>query len=216
MSSEQSHDKDSMFVANSILLVREGEASQLGLLLELYRGYLLKIAGDSLSSEVAVKTSASDVVQETLLKASQNFPTFRGSSEPELKVWLRQILLHSITDTQRKFVGTDKRDASREVLLQDDLPEGDKRIVLEARVVKSPLSDLVAKENSSLVHDALQRLADKDRAVIEFRNFQMLGFAEIGLKLDCSEEAAIKRWARAIEAFYLELKDHAPNLFRTG
>lgn len=189
----------------------DNNQDQLGLLLDIYRGYLLKIAGQELSQSVSVKIAPSDLVQDTMLRATQGFLQFRGTTEPELKEWLKQILIHNITDAKRKFFGTEKRDASREVPLPGDLPEAEQKLISESRPVKSPLSDLVTHETSDQVHHAIQLLSEKDREIIDLRNFQQLGFPEIGLKLVCSEEAARKKWVKALKNLQAELMKNDPN-----
>ena len=47
---------------------------------------------------VAVQLDASDLVQETFLKAHREFAQFVGSSEPELVAWLRQILVRTLAN----------------------------------------------------------------------------------------------------------------------
>jgi RNA polymerase sigma-70 factor (ECF subfamily) len=69
-------------VERMIAAVQQGEHSELGVLLNLYRGYLLTVAGHELGSDVVAKAAPSDLVQETFLEASQAFADFRGSTEP--------------------------------------------------------------------------------------------------------------------------------------
>ena len=43
----------------------------------------------------------SDIVQQTLLKAHEKFDQFRGSTEHELRGWLRAILARNLVDAAR-------------------------------------------------------------------------------------------------------------------
>src|SRR5215468_8039016 len=72
---------------------RGGDDAARGQLLELYRNYLRLMARSLISQPLRVRLDASDLVQETFLKAHREFPTFLGSTEPELVAWLRQILV---------------------------------------------------------------------------------------------------------------------------
>src|SRR3954451_5133519 len=59
--------------------------------LEHYRSYLDLLARLQLDARLRSKLSASDLVQQTLLKAHQSLDQFRGQSEEELAGWLRTI-----------------------------------------------------------------------------------------------------------------------------
>ena len=56
---------------------RAGDAAALGQLLELYRNYLRLIARSMLDHALGCKLDASDLVQETFLKAHRQFAGFR-------------------------------------------------------------------------------------------------------------------------------------------
>ena len=59
--------------------------------------------------------SASDLVQETFLEAQRDSGRFRGRSGPEVRGWLRQILLHNVNVFANRYRATGKRDVGREV-----------------------------------------------------------------------------------------------------
>jgi RNA polymerase sigma-70 factor (ECF subfamily) len=80
---------------------RAGDAAALGQLFELYRNYLRLIARSMLDSALRLKLDASDLVQETFLKAHRQFTDFAGRDEPELIAWLRQILFRTLADQAR-------------------------------------------------------------------------------------------------------------------
>ena len=57
----------------SSLLARQGDAGVLGRLLDSFRNYLRLLARLGIEASLRVKVDPSDVVQDTLLKASQKF-----------------------------------------------------------------------------------------------------------------------------------------------
>jgi len=63
-----------------------------GQLFDQFRNYLKTLARVHVSSALRGKTDASDLVQETFLRAHEAFALFRGSTEAELAAWLRSIL----------------------------------------------------------------------------------------------------------------------------
>ena len=77
---------------------RAGDQPALGRLLELYRNYLRLLARSLIRQPLQVRLDASDLVQETFLKASREFAQFAGSGEKELAAWLRQILVRTLAN----------------------------------------------------------------------------------------------------------------------
>jgi len=73
-------------------LAGAGSAEALGQALEVWRNYLLVIAGRQLDPGLHAKGGASDLVQETILEAQRDFAQFQGTSEAELLAWLRHTL----------------------------------------------------------------------------------------------------------------------------
>ncbi len=69
--------------------VRQGNQSDLGALLDSFRPLMLQLAQQPIGLKLQVRISGSDLVQETLLSASQNLESFRGDSIQELRQWLR-------------------------------------------------------------------------------------------------------------------------------
>lgn len=86
----------------------------MGQLLEHYRGYILSLANDELDVDLVARVAPSDLVQETCLQAARDFPNFEGSTEAELRTWLRRILLNNLGDLRRRFLGTQKRGSAQE------------------------------------------------------------------------------------------------------
>src|SRR5215831_2098028 len=71
--------------------------------LERYRAYLQFLARLRLGRWLQGQLSASDVVQETLLKAHKHRDQFRGQTEAEYRGYLRRILANTVADAARKL-----------------------------------------------------------------------------------------------------------------
>src|SRR5262245_42782537 len=125
-------------VSDLISAARRADRQALARLLELYRNYLRLLARTGLDTTLRVKTDPSDLVQETMLKATQNFHTFRGQTEAELAGWLRQILAQCLIHHARHY-RTSRRTAARERSLTDLLNESSLHLSALA-VQKSNLS----------------------------------------------------------------------------
>lgn len=172
---------------------RDGDASVMGQLLQHYRDYLLLIANREVDPAVQNKVAPSDIVQESLLTAHQEFEQFAGKSEGELRAWLRQILINDVYQAGRKF-RAQKRAVSRErpIVFTSSLDRG------IADVANTPRTDALANEEAQTLQQAMKQLGQEHQEVIRLRNWQELSFAEIGEHMDRSPDAARKLWSRAI------------------
>ena len=135
---------------------REGSNSSLGELLIAYRDYLLAIADEELGSDLKVKVSASDVIQDSFLEAKRDFCHFAGKTPSEFQWWLRRVLLNNVANVNRNYRETAKRDVSREVpvALIDRLDRD------RALVAGDSMASSIVEKNELLdrVQAAVQRL----------------------------------------------------------
>lgn len=175
--------------------------NSLGRLLVDSQRYLLSIANQTLSADLRAKLSPADLVQDTLLEALRDFKKFQGERYMELRAWLRKILLNNIANASRHFERTQKRQSSREVPLANAFGGAGSL----AAPVPTPSKEAVALERELALEQALLRLPPQMRLAIVLRNREHLNFAEIGLRLKRSPEAARKLWARGIERLQQEL-----------
>src|SRR4029079_9356926 len=120
------------------------------------------------------KLDPSDVVQETLLKASTRQIQFRGKADGELAAWLRQILVNTLADALRAFSGL-----KRDVALETSLDESSSR--LEALSGSSPTPSRDAMHDEELIHlaAALAQLPDDQRTAIELHHLHGWSVTEI-------------------------------------
>lgn len=181
----------------SIRLARTGCAQSLGELYEGCRRYLLLIANQELDDEFRAKLGPSDLVQETLLAAQRAFDRFEGSTEAELRRWLRRILLNNILLATRQFQG-EMRDVRRERTLQVALAEQDD-LRRFADPNDTPSTRAMADEQTAALTAALFALPEHYRRVVVLRSIERKPFREIGVELGRGEGAARKLWLRAIE-----------------
>ena len=180
---------------------RAGSLDALGQALELCRGYLLRIANQGLAPELRSKGGASDLVQDTFLEAQRDFSRFQGSSEAELRAWLRQLLLHNAANFARRYRDTGKRQVGREFALGCADTGG----ALAANT-PSPSGEAMSREQAEALQRALERLPDDYRRVIVLRNQERRSFEEIGPLMDRSAYAARRLWARAVERLQHEVE----------
>jgi RNA polymerase sigma-70 factor (ECF subfamily) len=182
---------------------RAGSPQALGAALEAYRNYLLLIAEAELDPQLRAKAGASDLVQETFLEAQRDFAGFDGTSDDELRAWLRRLLLNNLANFARRY-HADKRRAAREVPLQP----ADSSATPGGRVpadTPSPSGQAAANEQTDAVQQALARLPDDYRQVLLWRYQEQCSFEEIAQRLGRTANAARKLWARALERLQREM-----------
>jgi RNA polymerase sigma-70 factor (ECF subfamily) len=190
-------------IGSLILAAKRGETAALGMALESFRGYLLAVARGEMEPDLLAKGGASDLVQDAFLEAHRDFERFEGGDADDLCVWLRGILMHRLANFRRHYRQTEKRRIGREVALPP--PGGPQGWEFSDRD-PSPSREFERRERSKVLRNALERLAEKHRAVILLRHEERLTFGEIGLRVGISEEAARKRWGRAVERLREELE----------
>jgi RNA polymerase sigma-70 factor (ECF subfamily) len=178
---------------------RAGGAECLGALLELYRNYLQLLARTQLDLHLQGRAGASDLVQETFLRACDHFDQFRGDTEKELMGWLRRILLNCLARLVEREVRAQKRDRRRQVSLE--MLERSS-INLEAALASphsSPSAQVRRRELAALVADQLARLPADYREVIVLRNLEGLPFDEVARRMGRTPGAVRVLWLRALD-----------------
>jgi RNA polymerase sigma-70 factor (ECF subfamily) len=175
---------------------RRGDQHALGQLINRYRQFLLRIAYDEADTDLQGRDGDSDYVQEAYVQAIHAFHRFNGASSQEMRAWLRTILLNQISDA-RKRSRAQKRNIRAEVPLQK-IDGGDSRnenLILDQA---SPSEQVVLQEERAALEAALAQLSEQDRVIFELRQKDDCTFSEIARQLNMTEEAAQKRWARAL------------------
>ncbi len=180
---------------------RRGDRASLGYAIDACRPYLLAMASKAIPAALRSKFDPADLVQETALFAHRDFGQFAGSSRQELWSWLRKILLNNAARLRRQYQETRKRQVSRDAGARFDRDMSRVR----ANESLSPGARLIWLEQQQRLDRCLTRLPSDTKTVIELRNHQRLPFAEIGRRMQRSEDAARKLWSRAIERLRREL-----------
>lgn len=182
---------------------RRGEKSSIGALLQQYRNYLLVLASSQIEHRLQPRVSPSDVVQETMLRAHKNFGQFRGTTEPELLAWLRQILVNNLATFVEQHMLAARRDVRREVSIERLGASLEQSTVQLAALLpaecKSPSLAVQQREEAVQLADRLAQLPKSYREVLVLRNLQGLPFEDVAQRIERSVGATRMLWLRAIE-----------------
>ncbi len=134
--------------------------------LERFRTYLRFLADIKLDRRLRSRIDASDIVQDTMLRAYANWDTFRGDNSNQRVAWLRQILmrniLHAIRDARCA-----KRDVAREQRLDRILDESSRQIEQWlAADEQSPSEAVQQAEEMMRVAEAVYNLPEAERLAV--------------------------------------------------
>lgn len=193
--SQLTSNLDQTFASRSGAALAGDRAARLEIL-QTCRDYLLFVANEELDARLRVKCAPSDIVQNALAKAVENFDGFQGDNEKALLAWLRRIMKNEIVDVQRAL-HADKRDVRRENAADADPNLAEFRLgVVDPD--QTPATQAALMEDIGRLQEALEQLSPDYEDVIRMRNWERLTFAEIGQRMGRSEDAAKKLWGRAL------------------
>jgi len=189
-------------VCGLIRQTRNGAVDAREQLLTQLRSYVALVAGNRTTPGLQAKLGNSDLVQESMAIAVEKFDQFEGSSEAELFAWVKTILENEVRQAKRAF-RSEKRDIFRERSLDQQRSGHLSSTNLPLEIPDkdlTPRTVALQNENQDQIQRAIQNLNDEYRLVIELRNWNGLSFAEIGERMNRTENAATKLWYRALIA----------------
>jgi RNA polymerase sigma-70 factor (ECF subfamily) len=138
-----------------------------------------------------------------MVRAHKNFAQFRGTTEPELLAWLRQILVNNLARFVEQHVLAARRDVRREVSIERLGVALEQSTIQLAALVpekgKSPSMCVQQREEAVVLADRLAQLPNDYREVLVLRNLQGLPFEEVATHIGRSVGATRMLWLRAIE-----------------
>jgi RNA polymerase sigma-70 factor (ECF subfamily) len=177
---------------------RAGCPDALGRLLEHYRPILLSLCVGVLAPDLRGKADESDLVQDSLLEAQKDFPTFRGERPEELLAWLKRILSHNLANFRRHYLDAQGRNVRREV----PLPAVGSDVLPGAHIASDsayPDEKVARQEELQRLQSAIDELPEPVREVVMLRQRDGLSFEEIGTRLGRTPDGARQVWWRAIQ-----------------
>lgn len=177
---------------------REGNRESFGRLLQIFRGQLTGMANRLvMNGDLQAKAGVSDIVQETFVKAIEDFAKFEGMTLPALRAWLRCLLENNFTNFARAF-----RTRKRQIGLEQPLPAeagGDHGAGgTPVREIPSAAAEAIHREKAERVRCATERLPDVSRAIVRMHFSECLSYVEIGRQLALSPEAVRKHLTRSL------------------
>lgn len=183
--------------SQTLILLNRFHAGDRGALQELVTRHLdfvrAQIHG-RLGADFRGRMDTQDLVQDVLVDVLQDGPRFKLDDEEAFRKVLARIVENTIVDKHR-YLRREVRDVRRERAAATDtilnLDPAD-------RSVTRPSQAAQTHEREAWVRLALEFLDPQDRQAIWLREFEEKSFREVGEALGVSEEAARKRFTRAL------------------
>jgi RNA polymerase sigma-70 factor (ECF subfamily) len=180
----------------------EGEPECWDLLVNRHGKRLRRVVAFRLDQRLQGRIDPSDVIQETYLEAWQHVAEYLRQPAMPFFLWLRGIAGNKLRELHRHHLGTQLRDAGREVSLhRGTLPEASSA-ALAAQLVghtTRPSEAAIRAEIKIRLQEALNRMDPMDREVLALRHFEHLSPAETAQVLGIKEKAAGMRYVRALK-----------------
>jgi RNA polymerase sigma-70 factor (ECF subfamily) len=199
---EQVMADDTSHLTECLQAAGGGTQQQLAELLAECRGRLRRMVEVRLDRRLQGRIDPSDVIQEALLEASLRLPDYLRNPSMPLFLWLRFITRQTLLVLHRRHLGTQARDASREVSLYGGrLPEASSAVLVNQLLGRSSTPSQAAQrgERKTRVEEALGSMETIDREVLLLRHFEELTNSETAVALGISPTAANNRYVRALK-----------------
>jgi RNA polymerase sigma-70 factor (ECF subfamily) len=155
-----------------------------------------------LDRRLQARIDASDIIQEAYLEVAQRLDDYLRDPKLPLFLWLRLVVGQRLSKLHRTHLGTQLRDADREVSLYRQALPAASSAALAAQLLgkhTSPTQAAVRAERMLRLQEALNTLEPIDREVLSLRHFEELTRAETAQVLGIGEAAAAKRYVRAMK-----------------
>jgi RNA polymerase sigma-70 factor (ECF subfamily) len=179
-----------------------GDQEALRALFGQYRDRLKRMVHLRLNRRLAGRIDDSDVVQEAMIDVSHRLDEYLKAPQTSFFLWLRNVTALKLAEVHRRHLGTQLRDAGREVTLhRGGLPMADS-VSLAAQLLgklTAPSQAAIRAETRVLVQEALNGMDPIDREVLALKHFEQLSTAEIAEVLGLSKAGAGSRYLRAIK-----------------
>ncbi len=180
----------------------EGDQRAWSRLLARHRDRLRRMVALRLDRRLQGRVDPSDVIQEALLEAATHLTSYVQQPEVPFFLWLRGVTGNKLLELHRRHLGTQMRDAGREVsLYHGTLPETSSA-ALAAQLLghaTRPSEAAIRAELKIRLQEALNSMDPLDREVLALRHFEQLSTNETAKVLGISAAAAGKRYVRALK-----------------
>lgn len=188
--------------------VAAGEPTAAATLLTRHEARLRRMVQMRLDARLASRLDPSDIVQDVLVEAHKRLASYAQQRDIPFYPWLRAIAWDKLIEMNRRHIAAERRSVCREADRLD--LSGDSEMILINRLAaaaRTPNDQLIQREISTRVRQAIEGLKPLDREVIVLRHLEELSFPETAAVLQLSETTVYSRYRRAIERLHRVLHE---------
>ena len=192
---------DAMTTQELLDRAKAGDADAVNRLLDRHREPVRRLIDLRLDPAIVQRVDASDVVQEVLLEASKRLQDYLRKPAMPFHLWLRHLAKDHLIDAHRRHHQAQKRGVDREQPIHRPAWADRSSLELAGQLMdheRTPASEAIQQELQRRLHDALAKLDEDDREVIQMRHFEQLGNQDVAAALGLTEAAASMRYLRAL------------------
>ena len=194
--------EESREVSDLLQRAAGGDQEALRTLFSRDRERLKRMVHLRLSRRLAGRVDDYDVLQEAYLEVARRLGEYVREPSLPFFLWLRHLTALKLAEVHRRHLGTQLRDADREVTLhRGGLPLADSASLAAQLLgtLTTPSQAAIKAETRLLVQEALNSMDPIDREVLALKHFEQLSTAEIAAVLGLSKAGAGSRYLRAIK-----------------
>jgi len=184
------------------LRLKRGDRDALAVLFSQHRDRLWRMVQFRMDRRLLGRVDPDDVLQEAYLAAESRLEHYDEGTPFSPFVWLRMMVLQTMTDVHRHHLGTQMRDAEREVAF----PGGHYLQATSASLAAqfagqftSPSQAAVQAEMLAQLEQAVASMDPLDQEILALRHFEELSNSEVAEVLNIQQKAASIRYVRAIK-----------------
>jgi RNA polymerase sigma-70 factor, ECF subfamily len=191
-----------------ILRAVQGDAAASRDLFSRHRERLRRMITLRIDGPLRRRLDASDILQEVYLEASNRLVDYQKRRPCSFFLWLRMIAGERLIVARRRHLGTQKRDAAREIPIDGHgVPlAATSSLVLQIQGdLTTPSGVVMRKEAEQQLRDVLEDLSSEDREILVLRHFEQLSNSEVAQVLKTNPSTASTRYLRALTRLQKEL-----------
>ncbi len=183
-----------------VVRLTSGDGEALAALFSRHRDRLWRLVNFRMDRRLAGRVDPDDVLQDAYLAAAQRLRHYGGDSMTPF-VWLRLIVVQTLTDVHRRHLGAQMRDAQREAPAHGGHNPQSTSASLAALLLgrfTSPSQAAARAEMVDQVERAIAAMEPLDQEVLALRHFEELTNSEVADVLGIQQKAASIRYVRAV------------------
>jgi RNA polymerase sigma-70 factor (ECF subfamily) len=191
--------------------VAAGDQAALAELLKQYRPRRRRMVQLRLDRRLQGRVDPSDVLQEAFFEISRRAADTASQTELPFFLWLRMMTGQKLLEVHRRHLGTQLRDADREISLCESYPEVNSHLLASQLLGKLTSASQAAMraERQAQLEATLNSLEPLDREILTLRHFEELSNTEVAQILGLSKSAASNRYIRALVRLKERLADQS-------